>query len=104
MTSFITTGPDLYGEFVFNFRGGRVVRWCWVNFLCRGDLPFWIVVGQGPTVLAVSAGGGCFDIFSLVYHFAFLSPSFWETVVVVDLLICCLTSTVNIEGHVGTVS
>ena len=24
--------------------------------------------------------------------------------VVVDLLICCLTSTVNIEGHVGTVS
>ena len=21
-------------------RGGRVVRWCWVNFQCRGDLQF----------------------------------------------------------------
>ena len=24
-------------------------------------------------------GGGCLDIFSLVYHFSFLSPSLWET-------------------------
>ena len=24
-------------------------------------------VGQGPSVLAVGAGGGCLDIFSLVY-------------------------------------
>ena len=39
----------------------------------------WIIVGQGPTVLAVGAGGGCLDIFSLVYHFSFLSPSLWET-------------------------
>ena len=23
----------------------------------------WIIVGQGPTVLAVGAGGGCLDIF-----------------------------------------
>ena len=33
----------------------------------------------GPTALAVGAGGGCLDIFSLVYHFSFhfsfLSPS-----------------------------
>ena len=36
-------------------------------------------VGQGPTALAVGAGGGCSDIFSLVYHFSFLSPSLWET-------------------------
>ena len=35
-------------------------------------------VGQGPSVLAVGAGGGCLDIFTLVYHF-FLSPSLWET-------------------------
>ena len=35
----------------------------------------WIIVGQGPTVLAVGAGGGCLDIFSLVYHFYFLTPS-----------------------------
>ena len=39
----------------------------------------WIVIGQGPTALAVGAGGGCMDIFSLIYHFSFLSPSLWET-------------------------
>ena len=40
----------------------------------------WIIVGQRPTALAVGAGGGCLDIFSLVYHFfSFLSPSLWET-------------------------
>ena len=32
------------------------------------------VLGQGPTVLTVVAGGGCLDIFSLVYHFCFLLP------------------------------
>ena len=32
------------------------------------------------TALAVGAGGGCLDIFSLIYHFSFLSPSLWETV------------------------
>ena len=26
------------------------------------------------------ASGGCLDIFTLVYHFSFLSPSLWETV------------------------
>ena len=31
------------------------------------------------TALAVVAGGGCLDIFSLVFHFSFLSPSLWET-------------------------
>ena len=30
-------------------------------------------------MLAVGAGGGCLDTFSLVYHFSFLSPSLWET-------------------------
>ena len=43
---------------------GRVVRGCWVNFQCRGVLLIWIRVGQGPTALAVGAGGGCLDIFS----------------------------------------
>ena len=43
-----------------------MVRRCWVNFQCRGVLLIWIIVGQGPTVLAVGAGGGCLDIFSLV--------------------------------------
>ena len=35
------------------------------------------VVWQGPTALAVGAGGGCLDFFSLI--FSFLSPSLWET-------------------------
>ena len=30
-------------------------------------------------MLAIGASGGCLDIFSLVYHFSFLSPSLWET-------------------------
>ena len=60
-------------------RGGRVVRWCWVNFQYWGVLLIWVRVGQGPTALAVGAGGGCLDIFSLVCHFSFLSPSLWET-------------------------
>ena len=59
--------------------GGRVVRWSWVNFQCRGVLLVWIRVGQGPTALAVGAGGGCLDIFTLVYPFSSLSPSLWET-------------------------
>ena len=56
-----------------------MVRWCWVNFYQRGVLLLWIPVGQGPTALTVGAGGGCLDVFSLVYHFSFLSPSIWET-------------------------
>ena len=55
--------------------GGRVVRWCWVNFQCRGVLLIWIRGEQGPATLAVGAGG----VFGLVYHFSFLSPSLWET-------------------------
>ena len=50
-----------------------------VNFQCRGFLLIWIRVGQGPTALAVGAGGGCLDIFSLAYHFSYLVTSLWET-------------------------
>ena len=56
-----------------------MVRRCWVNFQCRGVLLIWITVWQGPTALAVGAGGGYLDIFSLVCHFSFLSPSLLET-------------------------
>ena len=45
-----------------------------------GRPTLWIIVGQGPTVLAVGAGGGCLDIFTLIYPFSPLSPSLWETV------------------------
>ena len=35
-----------------------------------------MIVGQGPTALAVGASGGCLDIFTLLYP---PSPSLWET-------------------------
>ena len=35
----------------------------WVHFQCRGVLLIWIREGQGPTLLSVSADGGCMDIF-----------------------------------------
>ena len=38
-----------------------------------------ITVGQGPIALAVGAGGGGLDIFTLIYPFPFLPPSLWET-------------------------
>ena len=49
---------------------GRVVQWCWVNFQCRRVLLIWIIVGHGPIVLVVGAGGGCLDIFlsSIISH------------------------------------
>ena len=51
--------------------------------MALGKLPvpgrptIWMVVGQGPIVLAV--GGGCLDIFTLLYPFSPLPPSLWET-------------------------
>ena len=44
-----------------------------------GRPTIWITAGQGPTVLAVGVGGGCLDIFTLIYPFFPLSPSLWET-------------------------
>ena len=38
-----------------------------------------IKVGQGPAALAVGAGGGCLDIFTLIYPFSPLSLSLRET-------------------------
>ena len=39
-----------------------------------GRPTIWMIVGQGPIALAVSAGGGCLDIFTLLYPFSSLSP------------------------------
>ena len=49
------------------------MRWCWVNFQCRGGLLILIIVGQGPIALAVGAGGGYLDIFfsRLLFLFSF---------------------------------
>ena len=44
-----------------------------------GRPTIWISVGQGPTALAVGAGGVCLDIFTLIYPFSSLSPFLWET-------------------------
>ena len=53
--------------------------------MALGKLPvparptIWMIVGQGPIVLAKGEGGGCLDIFTLLYLFSPLSPSLWET-------------------------
>ena len=39
-----------------------------------GRPTIWMIVGQGLIALAVGAGEGCLDIFSLVYHSSFLLP------------------------------
>ena len=44
-----------------------------------GRPTIWMIVGQGPIALAVGAGGGCLDIFTLICPFSPLSPSLWET-------------------------
>ena len=44
-----------------------------------GRPTFWMIVRQWPIALAVGAGGGCLDIFTLLCPFSPLSPSLWET-------------------------
>ena len=44
-----------------------------------GRPTIWMTVGQGPIALAVGAGGGYLDIFTLLYPFSPVSPSLWET-------------------------
>ena len=44
-----------------------------------GRPTLWMIVGQGPIALAVGAGGGGLDIFTLLYLISSLSPSLWET-------------------------
>ena len=41
----------------------------------QGRPTIWITAGQGPTALAVGVGGGCLDIFTLVYLFSYFSLS-----------------------------
>ena len=77
-----TRPPPLIGEeivlsfLIWGWSGGAKVL---------GKLPvpgrptILITVGQGPIALAVGAGGGCLDIFTLIYPFSSLSPLLWET-------------------------
>ena len=57
------------------------IAWGWSGgAMVLGKLPvpgrptIWIIVGQGPTVLAVGAGGGCLDIFLSAIISLFLRP------------------------------
>ena len=47
--------------------------------LCKlpepGRPTIWMIVGQGPIALAVGAGWGCLDIFTLLYPFFSFSLS-----------------------------
>ena len=63
-----------------------IIFWGWSGgAIVLGKLPvpgrptILITVGQGPTALAAGEGLGCLDIFPLVCHFSFLTPSLWET-------------------------
>ena len=47
------------------------------KLLVPGRPTIWIIVGEGPTVLAVGANVGCLDIFTLIFPFFPLSPSLW---------------------------
>ena len=39
-----------------------------------GRPTIWMIVGQGPVALAVGAGGGSLDVFTLLYRFSHLLP------------------------------
>ena len=81
-----------HGYFPVQWKHGNVVQFIkrttnlytgWSGgAMVLGKLPgpgrptIWISVGQGPTALAVGAGGGCLDIFTLLYlFFSFFSLS-----------------------------
>ena len=49
------------------------------KLLVPGRLTIWMIVGQGPIVLAVGAGGCCLDIFTLLHLFSSLALFLWET-------------------------
>ena len=53
-----------------------MVLWSWVNFQCRGVLLIWIKVGQGPTALAVGAGGGVWTFLLSSFSSLFFLPLF----------------------------
>ena len=62
------------------------MRWCLVNFQCRGRPTILITVGQGPIALAVGAGVGCLDIFTLIYPFSSFSLSLGDGSIQTEIL------------------
>ena len=64
---------------IFLLTGDDAWIWWSGGAMVLGKLPvpgrptIWITVGQGPTALAVCAGGGCLDILlSSIFYFLFL--------------------------------
>ena len=51
-----------------------------------GGPTIWITVGQGPTALAVGMGGGCLDIFTLLYPCSPLSLSLGDGPIQTEIL------------------
>ena len=62
-----------------NNRGWSGCAMVLVKLPVPGRPTIWITVGQGPTELAVGAGGGCLDIFILICPSSPLPLSLWET-------------------------
>ena len=62
-----------YSHLCWGWSGGAMVL---------GKLPvpvrptIWMIVGQGPIALAVGAGGGCLDVFTLTYPYLLFLPLF----------------------------
>ena len=52
-----------------NFLGGGGGAMVLGKLPVPGYPTIWITVGQGPSALVVGAGGGCLDIFTLIYPF-----------------------------------
>ena len=69
----VTSFKYLGIHFLRTGRSGGAMVLC--NLPVPGRPTFWMIVGQGPIALAVGAGGGCLDIFTLLYPFSSLSPS-----------------------------
>ena len=69
-----------------------------------GRPTIWITVGQGPTVLAVSAGGGYLDIFTLIYPLSSFSLSLgdgpiYETEILSQRAVICPKQPTNQLNH-----
>ena len=62
------------------------IEYLWIVVQLRDNFPYshrklliWMIVGQGPIALAEGAGGGCLDIFTLLYLSTSLYASGLET-------------------------
>ena len=56
------------------------------KFPVPGRPTIWITVGQGPIALAIGAGGGGLDIFSLIYPFSSFSLSLGDGPIKTEIL------------------